>query len=87
MRKGEKITTNNRNCFEVLDFNEFEVVVKDLLSGDCYILTISEYSISAFDPIIVLPNLLERICDGIMLSDENKEYILKRFSETISKIM
>lgn len=30
--KGNRITTNKRNCFEVINTNEYQVVCKDLIT-------------------------------------------------------
>lgn len=41
--KGNKITTNDRNCLEVIDTNEYQVVCKDLLTDDFMVFSKTEH--------------------------------------------
>lgn len=59
--KGNKITTNQLNCFVVIDTNDYQVCCQDLLTLDFCVFTQTEHSFKLFDNKIVLRNVLKEI--------------------------
>lgn len=75
-KKGNKITTNRLNCFEVIDVNSYEVVCKDLLTGDFSIFSKTEYKFEIADIKLILELSLKEIVEEIEISEKDKEHIL-----------
>ena len=47
--KGNKITTNRLNCFEVIDVNKHQVVCRDLLTDDFSVFSKTEHNFEKAD--------------------------------------
>ena len=61
--KGNKITTNRVNVFEVIDSNNYQVVLKDLLTDDFCVLDKAEHQYEQADLKLILLCALKEILE------------------------
>lgn len=76
--KGNIITTNRRNCLEVIDYNDYQVVCKDLLTNDFSVFSKTEHNFEKADVKIILELSLKEILDDTEINDKDKEYIINQ---------
>ena len=74
--KGSKITTNRLNCFEVIDVNEYQVVCRDLLTGDFSVFSKAEHKFEKANIKLILELSLKEILEETEISDKDKQHIL-----------
>jgi hypothetical protein len=74
--KGNKITTNNRNCFVILDVNDDSICCKDLLTNDFSIFSKTEHKFELFDSKKVLKNCLKEVVEETKIDNVDKHHIL-----------
>ena len=82
--KGNIITTNKLNCFEVIDVNEYQVVCKDLLNGDFYVFSKTEHKFERANIKLILRKSLREIVEETEISEKDKEHILLQMDSRIS---
>lgn len=75
-KKGNKITTNRLNCFEVIDNNEYQVVCRDLLTDDFYIFSKTEHIFEIANLKLILELSLKEIIEETEISEKDKQHIL-----------
>ncbi len=83
-KKGNRITTNRLNCFEVLDVNEYEICCKDLLNGDFSVFSKTEHKFEIFDVKLVLELSLKEILEETEISEKDKQHVLLQVGSRIS---
>lgn len=83
--KGNKITTNNLNCFEVIDTNDYQVVCKDLLNGDFSVFDKTEHKFERANIKLILIRSLQEIINEIGLSPKDRHHILLELDIRLSK--
>lgn len=74
--KGNRITTNRRNVFEIIDVNESQIVCRDLLNDDFSVFDKTEHDFEIADVKIILELSLKEIVDETEISDKDKKHIL-----------
>ena len=74
--KGNKITTNRLNCFEVIDANDSQVVCKDLLTDDFSVFSKTEHKFEKADIKQILELSLKEILEETEINDKDKQHIL-----------
>ena len=83
--KGVKITTNKLNCFEVIDGNSYQVVCKNLLTGDFTVFSKTEHKFEFANVKLILKNSLTEILDETDMSIKAKEHVFLQMNSRISK--
>lgn len=78
--KGNKITTNKINCLEVVDFNEYQVVCRDLLTNDFSVFFKTEHNFETADVKQVLELSMKEVLDDIEISEKDKQYVLNQLN-------
>lgn len=84
-KKGNRITTNKLNCFEILDVNDYQICCKDLLTDDFSVFSKTEHNFEIFDAKLVLVNTLKEVIEETDISDENIQHILTQMNSRINK--
>jgi hypothetical protein len=84
-KKGNRITTNGLNCFEILDANDHYISCKDLLTDDFSIFSKTEHKFEIFDAKVVLVNALKEVMDETEASTKDKQDILNYINSCIDK--
>ena len=74
--KGNKITTNRLNCFEVIDVNEHQVVCRDLLTDDFSVFSKTEHKFEKANIKLILELSLKEILEETEISGKDKQHIL-----------
>lgn len=82
--KGNKITTNILNCFEVIDSNDYQIVCKDLLTGDFEILTKNGHNFEIADIKTILIQSMRTIISETGISNDDRKHILDEMVVRIS---
>ena len=82
---GNLITTNNLNCFLIVDSNENKIVCKDLLNDDFCILDKSEHDYKIAEPKIILQNSLKEILDELNINNIDERHILEQMNIKLQK--
>lgn len=74
--KGNRITTNRLNCFEVIDVNDSQVACRDLLTDDFSVFSKTEHEFEKADIKLILELSLKEILEETEINDEDKQHIL-----------
>lgn len=74
--KGNIITTNNLNCFEVIDSNDYQIVCKDKLTGDFDILIKGTHKFEIADIKTILIESMRTIISETGISNDDRKHIL-----------
>ena len=74
--KGNKITTNRLNCFEVIDVNEHQVVCRDLLTDDFSVFSKTEHKFEKANVKLILVLSLKEILEETEINDKDKQHVL-----------
>lgn len=85
--KGNKITTNGISCFEVIDSNDYEVVCKDLLTGDFNIFKKTEHLFENANIKNILIKSLNEILNESNTSQNDIDIILNNMETRIEKLL
>ncbi len=80
-----KITTNGLNYFEIIAVNEYQIVVKDLLTGEFNIFSKTQHKFEQANVKIILQNSLTEILNEIEILDKDRKHILEQMSNRIYK--
>ncbi len=86
-KKGNIITTNERNAFEILGVNESEICVRDLITEDFSVFSKTEHTYSLFNPKIVLKNCIKEVVDDTEISIHDKEFITDNINILLEKFI
>lgn len=81
--KGNKITTNRLNCFEVVDINKNQVVCRDLLTDEFFIFSKTEHKFENANIKLILELSLKKILDETEMSDKDKKHVLLEMGNRI----
>ena len=74
--KGNRITTNRLNCFEVIDVNDSQVVCRDLLTDDFSVFSKTEHKFEKANIKLILELSLKEIIEETEISDKDKQHVL-----------
>jgi len=83
--RGNVITTNGRNCFEVLDANTTEVVCRDMLTDDYAIFSKTEHRFEIADIAKILNVTMNDILDETEMDENDKKHVLAQMGTRINK--
>jgi hypothetical protein len=83
--KGNKITTNNRNCFEILEVNDDSICCRDLLTNEFLIFSKTEHIFELFDIKKVLKFYLKDVVEETEVTNEDKYHILLLMNNIFDK--
>jgi transposase len=84
-KKGNKITTNRLNCFEVIDDNDYQVVCRDLLTDDFSVFSKTEHKFEIADIKLILELSLKEIIEETEISEKDKQHILFQMGCRLSR--
>lgn len=85
--KGNKITTNGMTYFKVIDSNDYEVVLKDLLTDDFYVFNKTEHTYENVDFKVIFKKILNEILNETTTSEEDAEYIRNNMGIIFNKLL
>lgn len=82
--KGNKITTNRLNCFEVIDVNDSQVVCRDLLTDDFFVFYKTEHKFEIANIKLILELSLKEILEETEISDKDRQHVLLQMGSRFS---
>lgn len=74
--KGNRITTNRLNYFEVIDVNDSQVVCKDLLTDEFSIFDKTEHTFEIVDIKLILELSLKEILGETEINYKDMQHVL-----------
>lgn len=86
-KKGNKITSNGITCFEVIDSNDYQVVLKDLLTDDFNVFKKTEHTYENADFKVIFKKTLDEIMNEVPISETDFEYVRHHMGIIFDKLL